>query len=330
MSKENKFDVGDVISAKWPGSKTYYPATIVGKTKYRYSVEFKDGTKSTLSLDSVQAQNSPPKRTSRSPARRQSPKKSPKSRSRSRGRQSPSRSRSPSRSKNKKEIVSKGDTEINQINPSKTPPRSPARVRKIMKIAEVKVEPMPTSIQYLDKMKDEHEPSPSRDVGKTSEVIPPLRASVRIAALQASKVVVEATEIRSNSESKTASVKPVEDDDDDDDDNSTLKPSKKYEMGGPIGAFLMSFLLPALCVFIHLACTNSSCTIKQLPAFPKRLSKYVSRDTAVIYVGWILFQAILTALPVGKVVEGLPVRWKNGFSKLKYRMNGITVIFVIV
>ncbi|XP_076314302.1 delta(14)-sterol reductase TM7SF2-like [Tachypleus tridentatus] len=186
------------------------------------------------------------------------------------------------------------------------------------------MESLPTSIQYLDKMTkvmDEYEPSPSQDVGKVSDVIMPLRASVRIAALQASKAVVEATEVGSNNESKTASVKPVEDEDD---DSITLKPSKKYEMGGPIGAFLMSLLLPALCVYVHLACTRYSCTIKQLPVF----LKYGSRDPALFYVGWILFQAVLTALPIGKVVEGLPVRCENGFSKLKYRMNGFITLVV--
>ncbi|XP_013389229.1 lamin-B receptor-like [Lingula anatina] len=39
----------------------------------------------------------------------------------------------------------------------------------------------------------------------------------------------------------------------------------------------------------------------------------------MIVLGWFLFQVVLAALPVGRVISGLPVR---GSQKLKYRCNG--------
>ena len=57
----------------------------------------------------------------------------------------------------------------------------------------------------------------------------------------------------------------------------------------------------------------------KFPKLPSKVEDYLDLKVALIFVGWIAFQAVLAMLPVGRVVEGQPLRTGK---KLKYRLNG--------
>uniref|UniRef100_UPI00358F34FA delta(14)-sterol reductase LBR-like n=1 Tax=Myxine glutinosa TaxID=7769 RepID=UPI00358F34FA len=63
---------------------------------------------------------------------------------------------------------------------------------------------------------------------------------------------------------------------------------------------------------------SNSCSILEPVDLPSMAQLWNTR-IFLIYIGWVVFQIALYALPLGKVVEGLPLR--NG-EKLKYRVNG--------
>lgn len=69
----------------------------------------------------------------------------------------------------------------------------------------------------------------------------------------------------------------------------------------------------------HTCRLQDRCTLFQIPSFPKELSAYFDYEAACIYLGWIAFQAVLFALPIGQVVEGEPIA---NNKRLKYRLNG--------
>ncbi|XP_070571098.1 delta(14)-sterol reductase TM7SF2-like [Ptychodera flava] len=81
--------VGDTVMARWPGSKLWFPASVIGTVDNKYTVKFEDGSEFELDAKSVNTEVSfRPRSRSRSPARRRST-----GRRRSK---SPSRRRSPS------------------------------------------------------------------------------------------------------------------------------------------------------------------------------------------------------------------------------------------
>jgi len=119
-------------------------------------------------------------------------------------------------------------------------------------------------------------------------------------------------------------------------DNAANKSPKKtakgksgfpYEFGGPIGTFFMGIGLPAFMLYLNFACTKKSCDIRKVPSFSKDWRTYFDAEAAGIYVGWVLFQAILAVLPIGKVVQGMPVK---GGKRLDYRCNGFLSFLVSV
>ncbi|XP_076464854.1 delta(14)-sterol reductase TM7SF2-like isoform X2 [Babylonia areolata] len=98
-----------------------------------------------------------------------------------------------------------------------------------------------------------------------------------------------------------------------------------YEFGGPIGAFFMIFLLPATVYLVNLACRKGKCTILEVPTLPKSISMLVDMEATFIFLGWFVFQALLALLPLGRVVEGQPL--KSG-QRLKYRLNGFLALVI--
>ena len=88
---------------------------------------------------------------------------------------------------------------------------------------------------------------------------------------------------------------------------SEMKPSKSrhgYEFGGPFGVFFMMIALPAVVVASYLFCNgDNSCSILKLPSLPPlwRFKGGFFDVGHLIVDGWIILQAILYMLPIGKV-----------------------------
>ena len=65
---------------------------------------------------------------------------------------------------------------------------------------------------------------------------------------------------------------------------------------------------------------QTKCSILEVPSLPRNLvAAFFDIESALIFLGWFAFQALLAVLPIGRVVEGQPL--KSG-GKLKYRCNG--------
>ena len=64
---------------------------------------------------------------------------------------------------------------------------------------------------------------------------------------------------------------------------------------------------------------QDKCTVMELPKLPSSITMLVDMEATLIFLGWFVFQAILAVLPIGRVVEGQPLR--SG-ERLKYRING--------
>ena len=86
------------------------------------------------------------------------------------------------------------------------------------------------------------------------------------------------------------------------------RPSKGrhgYEFGGPVGVFFMMIALPVLVVSSYLFCNgNAPCSFRQVPSLPPlwRFKGGFFDVGHLIVDGWIILQALIYMLPVGKVL----------------------------
>ncbi|XP_061079458.1 delta(14)-sterol reductase LBR-like isoform X3 [Conger conger] len=99
---------------------------------------------------------------------------------------------------------------------------------------------------------------------------------------------------------------------------SATPKTTELDFGGRIGAFFMLLFLPAVVFTLLLICTADGSILSFPPPVPPPKAFWSTQVFGVVLL-WILFQAVLYMLPVGKVTEGIPL--KSG-KRLKYRMNG--------
>ena len=83
------------------------------------------------------------------------------------------------------------------------------------------------------------------------------------------------------------------------------KTAHGYEFGGPVGVFFMIISLPVTVMAFYLCCNgNGPCTFLQMPVYVPPLWRYVGGVFDIghlIFDGWIIFQAVIYMLPIGKV-----------------------------
>ncbi|XP_022244277.1 delta(14)-sterol reductase-like isoform X2 [Limulus polyphemus] len=291
-SKPATFNVGDEVAAKWSGSNQFYKATIVRKHDINYDVQYEDGTVDTVELAGIKKQETPTK-ARRSPARRQTTRKS-QSRSSSRSRQG--------RSSSRKRPSKEQDSKVRGCQS-----QSPSRTK-------TKNEAVP--INKVEENKDQFSKSLSEDLKKQIQ-IPKLQVEEMFT--KSSKLVTQQSHQETSEVFKSVSTSKVSKSDD---ENEKEEVKSKFKMGGPIGAFVQMLFLPALIVYVHLTCTKDSCSLLKIPLVPQTLSDYVGKETMLIYIVWVIFQALLACFPIGKVIRGIPITGKKTSQILKYRMNG--------
>ncbi|XP_071079689.1 delta(14)-sterol reductase TM7SF2-like isoform X2 [Haliotis cracherodii] len=210
--------------------------------------------------------------------------KSPPSKSRNKSR---SRSRSRGRSTGKSSrSASKSPARTKSKSPSRTQSKSPSRSSRTRE---------------------------RTTVVKKEIVVTPTRQSTRIADLVDNEKKVSTrssellkSEVRNNMADKKDKAKPA-------------AKTRATEFGGPVGALFITLSLPLVMYYINLACTKTKCTILELPKFPKNIWLLFDMEATLLFFGWLAFQAVLAMIPVGRVVEGLPL--PSG-KRLKYRCNG--------
>jgi len=92
----------------------------------------------------------------------------------------------------------------------------------------------------------------------------------------------------------------------------------KYEFGGPAGAAIMAVALVAIVFFANLVYFKD-CSLYKIPVIPLTVNSYIECDAIALYLGWLAFHFVLAKVPVGRVVNGQPLK---GGKRLKYRCNG--------
>ncbi|XP_039091714.1 delta(14)-sterol reductase LBR [Hyaena hyaena] len=297
-----KFADGEVVRGRWPGSSLYYEVEILSHDNgsQLYTVKYKDGTELELKESDIKPLTSFRQRKSGS---------SSSSPSRRRGSRSRSRSRSPGR-----------------------PPRSSRRsasashqadLREMRKeVLEVKLTPLvlkpfgnsisryngepertkrdctpPRSTQEKFHLSEE------RSYVSTQYSLRPRREEIKSKDMDSKEENIVSTR-------RSVPLKTSE---------APAAPTKDLEFGGVPGVLLVMLGLPPLLCLLLLMGRQKEPGLRSFPPpLPAWQDLWETRVFGV-YVLWVLLQALLYALPLGKVVEGTPLA--DG-RRLKYRLNG--------
>lgn len=97
--------------------------------------------------------------------------------------------------------------------------------------------------------------------------------------------------------------------------------TKSLEFGGTKGAFLWFFTIPVICFFIQYYCNKTSCKTYLAPNLDelKSLKTYYNLDVSLLYLAFTTGVALLSAIPLGKVVKYYGDKGPN-----EYYFNGLT------
>ncbi|NXS93631.1 LBR protein, partial [Jacana jacana] len=99
----------------------------------------------------------------------------------------------------------------------------------------------------------------------------------------------------------------------------TSSKTKELEFGGRIGTFTLIFFLPATVFFLLLMCKEEDPSLMNFPPPLPALESLWETRVFGVFLLWFFLQALFYLLPIGKVVEGLPL---SSGRRLHYRING--------
>ncbi|KAG7460895.1 hypothetical protein MATL_G00203770 [Megalops atlanticus] len=284
----NRFERGEMVMGRWPGSSLYYEVKVLqyDADTQLYTVIYKDGTELELKEADI---------------KRVSGFRQGRSRSRSR---SPSRRRSRSRS------------------PGRTARRSSSRSRearkdpKLKEVLEVRLSPVAKPVE--NNSNNKHEKKEENDTAnvvneeKTESDLEKNRVGARYNLRRRKDDTASKQTEQEDEEKKAAEPVPKT-------KKFATGKTTELEFGGRIGAFFMLLFLPAMVFVLLLTCHQKDASLLNFPPPVPAMSTLWDSKVFGIVILWFLFQAALSMLPVGKVVDGMPL--KSG-KKLKYRING--------
>ncbi|XP_071019166.1 delta(14)-sterol reductase LBR isoform X1 [Oncorhynchus clarkii lewisi] len=286
-----KFQSGDTVMGRWPGSSLFYEVKVLSydAKNQLYTVIYKDGTE--LELREADMKNP----TGFKPSRR--------SRSRSPSRRR-SRSRSPARTTRRSSSRTVSGTFI-------------AETHKLKEVLEVRLVPVAKPIE--NNINNKHEMTEENDTAN--------KVNEKPAEVEPEKKVVESRyNLRRRKDDGDA--KPAEHTEEVEQKPAvaTAPITTELEFGGRLGVFCMTLLLPATVLGLMVVCSQEDASLMSSPPLPALDSLWDLQVFGMVVL-WLLFQALLYMLPVGKVVEGMPL--KNG-GRLKYRMNTLYAFVLTV
>ncbi|XP_029487329.1 delta(14)-sterol reductase LBR isoform X2 [Oncorhynchus nerka] len=288
-----KFQSGDTVMGRWPGSSLFYEVKVLSydAKNQLYTVIYKDGTE--LELREADMKNP----TGFKPSRRS------RSRSRSPSRRR-SRSRSPARTTRRSSSRTVSGTSIAETHNARKEP-------KLKEVLEAK--PIENNINNKHEMTEENDTA-NKVNEKPAEVEPE------------KKVVESRYNLRRRKDDGDA--KPAEHTEEVEQKPAvaTAPITTELEFGGRLGVFCMTLLLPATVLGLMVVCSQEDASLMSSPPLPALDSLWDLQVFGMVVL-WLLFQALLYVLPVGKVVEGMPL--KNG-ERLKYRMNTLYAFVLTV
>lgn len=93
--------------------------------------------------------------------------------------------------------------------------------------------------------------------------------------------------------------------------------SEPQEWGGWLGSLILIFLLPLSIILPQLMCTEKRCSFGY-PNITTDLNTYINLEAFVAYLGYLLFVAISSIIPIGRKIDGPQSR----MGRLQYRSNG--------
>ncbi|XP_064196327.1 delta(14)-sterol reductase LBR [Anguilla rostrata] len=286
-----KYHSGDMVMGRWPGSNLYYEVKVMSydSSKQLYTVMYKDGTELELKEPDIKSQSGFRQSTSRSRSR--------------------SRSRSPSRRQSRSRSL------------GRTSRRSSSRSRELRKDAKPKelLEAKPVENNSNNKHEKKEENDTADKASEKSEgELDRSRASGRYNLRRRKEDAVVKAVQRDELEKRAEDPLPLRT------RRWATAKTTELDFGGRVGAFLMMLFLPAVVFTLLLTCQADGSILSFPPPVPP-LQAFWSAQALGVVLLWILFQAVLYVLPVGKVAEGMPL--KSG-KRLKYRMNGFFAFVV--
>ncbi|XP_032174990.1 delta(14)-sterol reductase LBR isoform X2 [Mustela erminea] len=297
-----KFADGEVVRGRWPGSSLYYEVEILSHDSQSqlYTVKYKDGTELELKENDIKPLTSFRQRksgsTSSSPSRR-------------RGSRSRSRSRSPGRPlrSSRRSASASHQADIKEMRKEVLEVKLTPLVLKPFgnSLSRYNGEPERTERDGLPPRNTEekfHLSEESRYIS-TQYSLRPRREEIKLKDIDSKEENIVAT--KGSTLWKTSEEPATQ--------------TKALEFGGVPGAFLIMLGLPAFLFLLLLTCKQKEPRLLNFPPPLPALSDLWETRVFGVYLLWFFLQALFYLLPIGKVVEGMPL---TDGRRLKYRLNG--------
>ncbi|XP_071334607.1 delta(14)-sterol reductase LBR isoform X2 [Trachinotus anak] len=308
-----KYQRGDKVMGRWPGSSLYYEVKVLSfdTTSQLYTVIYKDGTELELKEQDI-----------KSAAGFQTRSRS-RSRSRSPGRRR-SRSRSPARTTRRSSSRTAAAVAAAAITDSAPSSRRETRLKDTL---EVRLSPLQLTEAAENNSNNKHEnlEEKQKEENNTANKVNEPEAKVETEPernqarynLRRRRDDGAAREVAATPEQLEEVVKKVA--------APAATVSTPLDFGGKMGAYFWLLFLPAWVLFLVLQVNLVDPSLANFPPPLPPLEAFWDAQALGFVILWIVFQAVLYLLPVGKVSEGMPLR--SG-ERLKYRTNGFFSIVV--
>ncbi|XP_074845994.1 delta(14)-sterol reductase LBR isoform X2 [Carettochelys insculpta] len=292
-----RFADGEVVMGRWPGSVLYYEVQVASYNDltHLYTVKYKDGTELELKESDLRSVSSFKHRKSNSSSSSPSRRSGSRSRSRSPGRSAKGKRRSSSQSRESKEEKKKTVRETNLT---------------FLKLSENNTSRYNGEPDSTERNDTSYKPLQQKFESEVE--IRHVLDQYSLRPRREKKIEETFLEERVFEMAKTT--------------EKVSTQTKELEFGGRIGAFCMIFFLPATVFYLLLMCKQEDPSVMNFPPLPALGSLWETRVFGVFLL-WFFVQALFSLLPVGKVVEGLPLL--NG-RRLKYRINGFYAFVLTV
>uniref|UniRef100_U3KN50 Delta(14)-sterol reductase LBR n=1 Tax=Oryctolagus cuniculus TaxID=9986 RepID=U3KN50_RABIT len=306
-----KFADGEVVRGRWPGSSLYYEVEILShdSKSQLYTVKYKDGTELELKESDIKPLTSFKQRksgsTSSSPSRRRGSKGSRGSRSRSRSRSPgrPPRSSRRSASASHQPDIQETRREILEVKltPLVLKPFGNSISRYNGEAEHVERNTERNELPQKNTQEKFHLPQESSYVS-TQYSLRPRREEIKLKEtdFNEEKLVTKRPALLRTYEVSTTQTEDL-------------------EFGGVPGVLLLMIGLPVFLFLLLLMCKQDEPSLLNFPPPLPAWGDLWETRVFGVYLLWFFVQALFYLLPIGKVVEGMPLI--NG-RRLKYRLNG--------
>jgi len=301
------FEIDDIVYAKWPGSTQYYKAVIMDIDSGRYQVKFDSDDmidvvqrKHLMTQIEVETPKSPSRKRSRSrsasPGRRRSRSRSPSRRKPASPKETGSpvarQSRSPARGRRTTAKAESPKPKVESQKAVKVASISPKRVYSEKSVTVQKEESKQLNVEEINS----REPITSRLTSARNNVVEQQTTTVtRRTTRSVTKALQEQQETKDEKSSSCSSS-----------GSCTLASAACCTLKS-LPCLVMSIIgmiLPTVLLYgLYLSCTKRSCTMLKLPTIPPCEKFFNWKSTGYVF-GWFIFQMVLSAIPVGKVVTG--------------------------